>query len=173
MLDRMKIPQTPQAKKRLSLLKDCQNTYGENDKSSRTAIRWRKRWVNSTYRRNVKQSLAEITDDFDRLTDRTTTIERHPWRKCADLPLGEKLLRDKTQEIGKLLIAAASNDADYLAKLAQYLCDRDLKAGRVAIIIRRVRAVTIAPRSATLDLTLEDLSVLADYLTQEDEIDAI
>jgi hypothetical protein len=162
----MKIPKTPQAKKRLSLLKDCQNTYGENDKSSRTAIRWRKRWVNSSYRRNVKQSLAEITDDLDRLTDRAKTIERHPWRKCADLPLGEKLLRDKTWEIGKLLSEAANTDRDYLAKLAQYLCDLDLKSGRVAIIIRRVRAVTLGRNSATLDLTQEDLSILEEYLTQ-------
>jgi hypothetical protein len=163
----MKIPKTPQAKKRLSLLKDCQNTYGENDKSSRTAIRWRKRWVNSTYRRDVNQSLAETTADFDRLTDRANTIERHLWRKCADLPLGEKLLRDKTGEIGKLLSEAASNDADYLAKLAQYLCDRDLKAGRIAIIVRRVRSMTIGRNLPTLDLNQEDLIILADFLRQD------
>lgn len=163
----MKIPKTPQAKKRLSLLKDCQNTYGENDKSSRTAIRWRKRWVNSTYRHDVNQSLAETTADFDRLTDRAKTIERHPWRKCTDLPLGKKLLHDKTSEIVKSIGEAASKYPDYLAKLEQYLCDRDLKAGRVAIIVRRVRAVTIGRNSATLDLTQEDLSILEDFLRQD------
>jgi hypothetical protein len=161
----MKQPQTPQTKKRLSLRKDCQNTYGENDKSSRTAIRWRKRWVNSTYRRNVKQSLAE-ENDFDRLIDRVSEIERHSWHKCADTPLGKKLLSDKTWEIGKLLSEIANTDRDYLAKLAQYLGDRDLKSGRVAIIIRRVRAVTLDRNSATLDLTWEDLGLLADFLRQ-------
>ncbi len=163
----MKQPQTPQTKKRLSLLKDCQNTYGENDKSSRTAIRWRKRWVNSTYRRNVKQSLGEQAEDLDRLIDRTNEIERHSWQKCADTTLGEKLLRDKTWEIGKLLSETANTDRDYLAKLVQYLGDRDLKSGRVAIIVRRVRAVMLDRNSATLDLTLEDLSLLADFLRQD------
>ena len=132
----------------------------------RCSVRWRKRWVNSTYRRDVKQSLAETTDDFDRLTDRTKAIERHPWRKCADLPLGKKLLRDKTWEIGKLLRETANTDRDYLAKLAKYLCDLDLTSGRVVIIIRQVRSMTIEPHSVTLDLTWEDLIILEDYLIQ-------
>lgn len=83
------------------------------------------------------------------------------------MPLGKKLLRDKTWEISTLLIENASTDRDYLAKLAQYLCDRDLKSGRVAIIIRRVRAVTLDRHSVTLDLTQEDFGLLADYLTQD------
>jgi hypothetical protein len=163
----MRQPQTPQTKKRLSLLKDCQNTYGENDKSARTSIRWRKRWVNSTYRRNVKQSLGEPEADLDRLIDGVSEIERHPWKKCADTPLGEKLLHDKTGKVRKLLSEAANTDRDYLAKLAQYLGDRHLKSGRVAIIIRRVRAVTLDRHSAILDLTWEDLGLLADFLCQD------
>jgi hypothetical protein len=171
---RMKQPQTPQAKKRRSLLKDCQNTYGENDKSSRTAIRWRKRWVNSTYRRDVKQMLGETTVDFDRLTDRTNTVERHPWQKCADLPLGKKLLYDRTWAVIKLLSKTADRDRDYLAKLVEYLAERDLKSGRLAIIIRRVRAVVLDRNSATLDLTLADLTLLEDFLAlQELENDSI
>jgi hypothetical protein len=159
----MKVPKTPQAKKRLSLLKDCQNTYGENDKSSRTSIRWRKSWVNRTYRRDVNQSLGEATEDLDRLTDRAKTIERHSWQKFADMPLGEKLLRDRTWEIGKSLSNAATNDPDFLDKLAGYLCERNLKSGRVAIIIRRVRAVMLDHNSAILDLTWEDLNLLEDF----------
>jgi hypothetical protein len=159
----MKIPKTPQAKKRLSLLKDCQNTYGENDKSSRTSVRWRKSWVNRTYRRDVNQSLGEATEDLDRLTDRAKTIDRNPWKKCADTPLGEKLLHDKTWEIGKLLSDAAATNPDFLDKLARYLCDLDLKSGRVAIIIRRIRSVTLDHNSATLDLTWEDLTLLEDF----------
>ncbi len=163
----MKIPKTPQAKKRLSLLKDCQNTYGEHDKSSRTAIRWRKSWVNRTYRRDVNQSLGEEDEDFDRLTDRVKTIDRHTWKKCADTPLGEKLLRTKTWEISKLLTDAANTDPHYLDKLARYLCAGDLKSGRVAIIIRRVRAVMLDRNSGALDLTGEDLALLEDFLHQE------
>ncbi len=163
----MRQPQTPQTKKRLSLLKDCQNNYGENDKSARTSIRWRKRWVNSTYRRNVKQSLGEPEADLDRLIDCVSEIERHPWQKCADIPLGEKLLHDKTGKVRKLLSEAVNIDRDYLAKLAQYLGDRDLKSGRVAIIVRRVRAVAIDRNSATLDLTWEDLGLLEDFLCQD------
>jgi hypothetical protein len=159
----MKMPKTPQAKKRLSLLKDCQNTYGENDKSARTSIRWRKSWVNRTYRRDVNQSLGEATEDFDLLTDRAKTIDRHQWQKCADMPLGEKLLHDKTCEVVKLLSDAAATDPDFLDKLARYLCDRDLKSGRVAIIIRRIRAVTLDRNSATLDLTWADLTLLEDF----------
>jgi hypothetical protein len=167
----MKIPKTPQAKKRLSLLKDCQNTYGENDKSARTSIRWRKSWVNRTYRRNVNQSLGEATEDFDQLTDRAKAIDRHSWQKCADMPLGEKLLHDKTWEIRELLNDAAAADPDFLDKLAQYLCvgaaslkeNRDLTSGHVAIIIRRVRAVMLDHNSAKLDLTWEDLTLLKDF----------
>ena len=167
----MKIPKTPQAKKRLSLLKDCQNTYGENDKSSRTSIRWRKSWVNRTYRHNVNQSLGEATEDLDRLTDRAKAIDLHSWQKCADMPLGEKLLHDKTWEIGKLLSNAATTDPAFLDKLARYLCvgaaslkeNRDLKSGRVAIIIRRVRAVVLCHHSAILDLTWADLTLLEDF----------
>jgi hypothetical protein len=159
----MKIPKTPQAKKRLSLLKDCQNTYGENDKSSRTSIRWRKSWVNRTYRRDVNQSLGEATEDLDRLTDRAKTIDRHLWKKCADTPLGEKLLHDKTWEIRELLNDASAADPDFLDKLAQYLCDRDLTSGHVAVIIRRVRAVVLDRHSAKLDLTWEDLTLLEDF----------
>ena len=165
----MRQPQTPQTKKRLSLLKDCQYIYGENNKSSRKSIRWRKRWVNSTYRRNVKQSLWEPEADLDRLIDCVSEIERHPWKKCADIPLGEKLLHDRTGKVKKLLSEAANADRDYLAKLARYLNDRNLKPGRVAIIIRRVRAVVLTPafKSATLDLTWEDLGLLEDFLCQD------
>jgi hypothetical protein len=164
-LARMKIPKTPQAKKRLSLLKDCQYTYGENNKSSRTSIRWRKRWVNSTYRHSVNQSLGEATADLDRLTDRAKTIERHSWKKCADMPLGEKLLRAKRWEIAKLLLSeAVSTDLDFFDKLARYLGDRIPTSGRITIIIRRVRAVMLDRHSPPLDLTWEDLTLLKDFL---------
>jgi hypothetical protein len=160
----MERPKTPQAKKRLSLLKDCQNTYGENDKSSRTSIRWRKSWVNRTYRHHVNQLLAATADDLDRATDRAKTIERHPWQKCADLPLGKRLLQVKTWEIQQSIRAAAKTDAEFLDKLGRYLSDCNLKSGQVAIILRRIRAVGLDLNSAKLDLTLADLMLLEDFL---------
>ncbi len=162
----MKKTQTPQAKKRLSLLKDCRNTYGENDKSSRSAIRWRKRWVNSKYRRDVKQSLSEISD-FDRITDVVNTIERHGWTKYPDMPIGKIFLQDKTQEIVKLLSDAANKDPDWFDKLGRYLCAGDLQSGRIAILMRRARAITIDRNSTELDLNWEDLNLLADFLCQD------
>jgi hypothetical protein len=69
--------------------------------------------------------LGETTADFDRLTDRAKTIERHPWKKCADTPLDKRLLRGKTWEISDRLIAAANNDPDFLDRLARYVYDAD------------------------------------------------
>ena len=162
----MKEPKTPQAKKRLSLLKDCRNTYGENDKSSRTSIRWRKSWVNRTYRRDVKQSLGAGEDegDVDALVDRVNQLDRSQWKKCPDMPLGKILLLDKTSEILPKLRAIATNDLNWLDKLARYLCDRNLKSGRVAILVRRARALTIGHYLMDIDLTLDDLTLLEDFL---------
>ncbi len=158
----MKEPKTPQEKKRLSLLKDCRNTYGENDKSSRISIRWRKSWVNRTYRRDVKQS---IRDDFDgdTVNDRVSRIDRSEWKKCPDQPLGKLLLRNKTWKVFQQFKALAITDPDYLDKLAQYLCGRDLKSGRVAILVRQTRALTFSQ----IDLTWEDLTLLENFLRQQ------
>jgi hypothetical protein len=65
-----------------------------------------------------------------------------------------------------LLSDAAATDPDFLDKLARYLCDLDLKSGRVAIIIRRIRAVALDRHSSILDLTWEDLTLVADFLNQ-------
>jgi hypothetical protein len=111
---------TPQAKKRLSLLKDCRNTYGEHDKSSRTSIRWRKSWVNRTYRRDVKQSL-EVDLDGDPIEDRVIRTARPAWRKYPDEPLGKILLRDKIWEVSQRLKAIANADLNWSDELARYL----------------------------------------------------
>ncbi len=87
----MKEPKTPQTKKQLSLLKDCRNTYGEHDKSSRTSIRWRKNWVNRTYRRDVKQSLSEDLNS-DAISDRVIRTDRRHWKKCPDRPNTVRLM---------------------------------------------------------------------------------
>jgi hypothetical protein len=162
----MKEPKTPQAKKRLSLLKDCRNTYGENNKSSRTAIRWRKSWVNRTYRRDVKQSLGDDLDG-DSIEDRIIILARPEWTKYPDRPLGKILLRDKNRKILQQMKAVASNDPSWLDKLARYLCTCNLKSGRVAILVRHARAVTLGHYLVEIDLTWEDLILFEDFFRQQ------
>ena len=96
----MKPRKTPQEKKKLSYEKDCRNSYGENDKSSRKAIRRRKRWVNKTYRKATKQKLQapistdEELDAYD-LVDKVKEVRRKTWRKDPDMPLGEYIGRQQ------------------------------------------------------------------------------
>ena len=84
---------TPQEKKALSYAKDCRNTYGENDKSSRKNIPLRKAKVNRGYRRKVNQTLQEIDTKIDlekaELAEtEARNIKRENWKKCADESLG-------------------------------------------------------------------------------------
>jgi hypothetical protein len=162
----MKEPKTPQAKKRLSLLKDCRNTYGEHDKSSRTSIRWRKSWVNRTYRRDVKQSLG-VDLDGDPIEDRVIRTDRHEWKKYPDEPLGEILLRDRIWEVSQRLKAIANADPNWSDKLARYLCASDLKSGRVAILVRQTRALTLGHYLLETDLTWADITLVENFLHQQ------
>lgn len=79
--------QSPQQKKIESYLRDGRNTYGENDKSSRRAVRFRKTWVNGTYRSAVNQRLRSL--DPDDVTDAVGAVRRKGWKKGADQPLGQ------------------------------------------------------------------------------------
>lgn len=89
---------TPQEKKALSYAKDCRNTYGENDKSSRKNIPLRKARVNHGYRKNVNQVLHQVRGDVDLeqadlLESKARNIKREDWKKFADEPLGEIVKR--------------------------------------------------------------------------------
>lgn len=79
---------SPQEDKILSYAKDGRNTYGENDKGSRVAIRFRKRWVNGTYRHQVHGALADPARDPDEIAEAVGAVTRKRWRKAADTPLG-------------------------------------------------------------------------------------
>ncbi len=90
---------TPQEKKALSYAKDCRNTYGENDKSSRKNIPLRKAKVNRGYRRKVNQVLQEIDFKIDLekvefAENDARNIKREYWKKCADEPLGKVVERN-------------------------------------------------------------------------------
>jgi hypothetical protein len=161
----MKEPKTPQAKKRLSLLKDCRNTYGEHDKSSRTSIRWRKSWVNRTYRRNVNQSLGEDLDG-DTIDDRVIRTDRPEWRKSPDEPLGKILLQNKVWAVSQQLKAFANADPHWSDKLAMYLYAGDLQSVRVAILVRNARALILGHSLVEIDVNWEDVTLLENFLQQ-------
>jgi len=80
----------PREEKILDYLHESRNTYGENDKSSRKSIRFRKAWVNRTYRRGVDAALAAATDP-DEIADNVRAVRRMDWKKGRDDPLGEVL----------------------------------------------------------------------------------
>ncbi|MEM7803281.1 MAG: hypothetical protein AAF545_00010 [Pseudomonadota bacterium] len=70
-------------------LEQRSNSYGENDKSSRKAIRFRKKWVNRDYRRAVAQhsrgiGLGSEGEDFE-----FGEIGKKHWRKSPDSALIE------------------------------------------------------------------------------------
>jgi hypothetical protein len=79
---------SPQEDKILSYAKDRRNAYGENNKSSRTAIRQRKQWVNGTYRTAVHGALSALNADPEALGNAVGSIRRRDWKKYRDEPLG-------------------------------------------------------------------------------------
>jgi hypothetical protein len=90
-----KPPRSPQDKKALSYARDCRNTYGENDKSSRKNIPLRKAQGSRQVRRKVVQDLAVLPKVDDVTADLIESSVRHDlervggWKKAADQPLGE------------------------------------------------------------------------------------
>ena len=69
---------------------DGRNQYRENDKSSRKSIRFRKAWVNRTYRRAVRQKLDPESSP-EGVEDGVLRVARKRWRKYGDAPLAEVL----------------------------------------------------------------------------------
>ena len=85
----------------LSYARDCRNTYGENDKSSRKNIPLRKAKVNRGYRKKVNQILQGISGEVDLekadlLASQARNIKREDWKKCSDEPLG-KIIEGKLE----------------------------------------------------------------------------
>ncbi len=76
----------PEEEKIRDYTKQRRNAWGENDKSSRKAIRLRKAWVNRSYRRAVRQAVDAV-HEHDDVTDAAQKIRRKEWKKGADLPL--------------------------------------------------------------------------------------
>lgn len=78
----------PREDKIRSYQRDTRNIYGENDKSSRKNIRFRKAWVNRTYRRGVHEAIAPEGDPLS--SDIRPILGRrlHPSPTSAARPRG-------------------------------------------------------------------------------------
>ena len=90
-----KTPKSPQQKKRLSLLKDRRNSYGENAKSSRKniplskAISHRKVRHFANSQTQLLTSLPEAESDVAESTIAKPRLQKGTWKKSPDKPLGE------------------------------------------------------------------------------------
>lgn len=95
-----KTPKTPQEKKRLSLLKDRRNSYGENAKSSRKNIPRSKALSHRKVRHASKQALEHLDDlaehraDAAESTIATPRLQKGKWKKSPDMPLA-KVIKSK------------------------------------------------------------------------------
>ena len=106
----MKTQRTPQEKKLLSYEKDRRNGYGESDKGSRKSIRFRKRWVNQTYRSSVKQIVGQAIsvesvdkqteqDRLERVDQKVKSHQRKFWKKSPDISLKEYIRRQLAKRV--------------------------------------------------------------------------
>jgi acetolactate synthase small subunit len=89
---------TPQEKKALSYAKDCRNTYGENDKSSRKNIPLHKARQKRQYRKRIHDVLQKVKvfndlESIEVVENQALSIKRGNWKKYADMPLGDFLKR--------------------------------------------------------------------------------
>ncbi len=100
---------TPQEKKALSYEKDCRNTYGENDKSSRKNIPLRKAKANRSDRKKLNDILHKVEKEKDieviaSFENEVLGVKRNQWKKSPDEPLGkvvERRLERRERHVGK------------------------------------------------------------------------
>jgi|SRR5262249_26129397 len=97
---------SPTEKKRLSLLRDRRNVYGECPTSSRKNISLGKQRGRKELRRAANESLralkgvlpeADVDEIESRTKDRILTLSRGSFKKRPDAPLGEVVLRKLRQ----------------------------------------------------------------------------
>jgi hypothetical protein len=95
---------SPQDKKRLSYERDCVNTYGENNKASRKAVRRFKAASNRAGRHGVNQALLGLELDPEDIVHETSLVEAEHLalkprkQKVPDAPLKD-VLSDKTRRV--------------------------------------------------------------------------
>jgi hypothetical protein len=97
----------PNEKKKLSLARDCRNTYGENDKASRKSIPKGKQTGHQMERRAASAPLArvkgavpeEIAEEAE-FASRQAAIEKHrkSFKMWPDQPLGMVIKKKATSK---------------------------------------------------------------------------
>lgn len=106
---------SPQEKKALSYAKDRRNTYGENDKSSRKAIRVNKRLPHRADRHREHRLLGAVTGAYDDVraeqADSAPPRRAGRWRKLADAPLAETVIHRLQRRARLGMIDPASAEA--------------------------------------------------------------
>lgn len=103
--DRPTIDMPPAEKKRLSYLKDCRPSYGNNVKAARKAVPRRKAIENRNDRHATRHALAVLPDRDDNAADLIQSSLTHDvyrmggWTKGSDVPLGEVVKNQKMSRI--------------------------------------------------------------------------
>ena len=82
---------SPQEKKVRDYMNQTKNCYGENNKSSRKSIRYRKAAVNRSYRRKSHNILNVGYVDIETIEVNLSAQSRDDWQKFADESLIEHM----------------------------------------------------------------------------------
>jgi hypothetical protein len=133
---------TPQAKKHHSLTRDRRNTYGEHDKSSRTAIRQRKRLASRLRRQALRRALersAATAED----AGVDVPAPRGQWRKCPDTPLGVVLHRRRLRRFERALRDRVRDDPTFLDRLGPALIHHGVDERAARDVVGRLRAALL------------------------------
>ena len=116
---------TPQEKKILSYQKDCQNSYGENDKGSRKSIPKRKALANRKIRLSGKSDLKAEVEGLESRGHFDHALKTK-WKKSKDLPLAERL--DFREDIPKI-----SRARDMKSDLRKEALKRLSRSGKLVV----------------------------------------
>ena len=117
--------ESPFQRKVRDYLRQRVNDYCENDKSSRKAVRLRKRWVNRDFRRALAQRAKAVVLGSEDETVEFSSVTRKRWRKVPDAALIE-------------VLALAAGDSNRFRRNA--IASAAQKKAR--LIIRKMRART-------------------------------
>lgn len=141
----MRRVRTPQDKKAASLARDRRNTYGENDKSSRRAIRLRKRWRSRLARQALRRALESGQSDAED-AGLPVPAPRGRWRKHPDTALGVLLQHRRLRRLTRDLRARLADDPTVLDRLEAAAVAGGLDPTAARMIVRRLRADQLQSR---------------------------
>jgi len=156
-------PTSPQDKKAQELAHDRRNTYGEHDKSSRRAIRLRKRWRSRLERQALRQAL-----DRSAATAEDSGVDvpapRGQWRKCPDTPLGELLRNRRHRRLDRALRVRLRDDPEFLDRLEPALVRRGVDEMAARMIVRALRADQLSYQRDPQKIPPDILTILAELV---------